>query len=54
MSNHSPEHIPPKGKVLRGVIRHLFLEIGGQSEKYSEVKLLLTSYDARICQQKSR
>ena len=40
MPNHSPEHYPPKEKMLRRVILHLFFLLS-DSEKLSEIMLLL-------------
>ena len=36
--NHSPEHYPPKDKILRRVIWHSFLEIWAKVKKLSGIK----------------
>ena len=48
--NHYPEHYPPKGKMPRIVIWHLFLEIWAKVEKLSEIKLPLAEMQAAVKQ----
>ena len=38
VSNHSPEHYPPKEKILRGVIWYLFWKIWAKVKNNSEIK----------------
>ena len=48
MPNHSPEHYPPKEKMLRGVSWHLFFGDLSQSEKLSKIKPPLGSYVCKL------
>ena len=42
--NHSPEHYPPKEKMLRRVIWQLFFGDLNQSEKILDIKPLSTTF----------